>query len=466
MSIGPIQERNQDATIYVGGLDEKVTEALLWELFVQAGPIVNVHVPKDRITMSHQGYGFVEFASEEDADYAIKIMNMIKLYGKPIRVNKAASNTKNLDVGANAFIGNLDPEIDEKMLYDTFSAFGVILQTPKIMRDPETGNSKGYAFINFASFEASDAAIEAMNGQHLCNRPISVSYAFKKEARGERHGTGEERMLASQNPLSLTDRPHQLFADTPPTLAPPLNIMANPPPMAPPPLMNVPPPMGFPPPPMGMRPPPPPPMMGGNLVPPPPAAPAPAPPLLQRPPLPLPVPSQPPPPTAMDAAPSEQASKPVEEGPPVSATQESSKPPPLMQENLPPVSTEKSEVSKPPSEPRPLMDISPGIPPPSMPPPPGAPPPRGPPPGAPPVNMPPPPVGMPPGAPPPGGPPPPGPPPSNMPLPPNAPPPSMRPPPPGVPPPPGGPPPPGLRPPPPGPPPSKYPYILVHDCIL
>jgi len=37
-----------------------------------------------------------------------------------------------LDVGANAFIGNLDPEIDEKLLYDTFSAFGVILQTPKV----------------------------------------------------------------------------------------------------------------------------------------------------------------------------------------------------------------------------------------------------------------------------------------------------------------------------------------------
>ncbi len=45
-------------------------------------------MPRDRITQSHQGYGFVEFMSEEDADYAIKIMNMIKLYGKPIRVNK------------------------------------------------------------------------------------------------------------------------------------------------------------------------------------------------------------------------------------------------------------------------------------------------------------------------------------------------------------------------------------------
>ena len=35
-----------DATIYVGGLDEKVNESLMWELFVQAGPVVNVHMPK------------------------------------------------------------------------------------------------------------------------------------------------------------------------------------------------------------------------------------------------------------------------------------------------------------------------------------------------------------------------------------------------------------------------------------
>ena len=217
MAAGPITERNQDATVYVGGLDEKVNENILWELFVQAGPVVNVHMPKDRVTMTHQGYGFVEFMSEEDADYAIKIMNMIKLYGKPIRVNKASAHQKSLDVGANIFIGNLDPEVDEKLLYDTFSAFGVILQTPKIMRDPESGNSKGYAFVNFASFDASDAAIEAMNGQYLCNRPITISYAYKKDAKGERHGSAAERLLAAQNPLAQADRPHQLFADAPPT---------------------------------------------------------------------------------------------------------------------------------------------------------------------------------------------------------------------------------------------------------
>ena len=38
--------------------------------------------------MTHQGYGFCEFLTEEDAEYACKIMNQIKLWGKPIRVNK------------------------------------------------------------------------------------------------------------------------------------------------------------------------------------------------------------------------------------------------------------------------------------------------------------------------------------------------------------------------------------------
>lgn len=45
---------------------------------------------------------------------------------------KATSDKKNLDVGASLFIGNLDPDIDEKFLYDTFGAFGVIVQTPKV----------------------------------------------------------------------------------------------------------------------------------------------------------------------------------------------------------------------------------------------------------------------------------------------------------------------------------------------
>lgn len=100
---------------------------------LQAGRIVNVHLPKDRVTQLHQGYGFVEFISEEDAEYASRIMNGIRLFGKPIRVNKAsADKQKSVEIGAELFVGNLDPMVTEQILYDTFSRFGNLINLPKV----------------------------------------------------------------------------------------------------------------------------------------------------------------------------------------------------------------------------------------------------------------------------------------------------------------------------------------------
>ena len=45
--------------------------------------------------------------------------------------------------------------------------------------------------------------MDAMNGQYLCNRPISVSYAFKKDSKGERHGSAAERLLAGKFDLKV-----------------------------------------------------------------------------------------------------------------------------------------------------------------------------------------------------------------------------------------------------------------------
>ncbi|KAH8663924.1 hypothetical protein BX600DRAFT_481305 [Xylariales sp. PMI_506] len=191
-------EQDKEATVYVGNIDERATDALIWELMVQAGPVVNVHLPKDRVTQSHQGFGFVEFNGEVDADYAAKIMNGIRLYGKPLRVNKAsADKQKPLEIGAELFIGNLDAMVDEKILYDTFGRFGTLIAPPKVARD-DNGLSKGYGFVSYSTFEASDDAINNMNGQFLMNKDISVQYAYKKDGKGERHGDSAERMLAAQ----------------------------------------------------------------------------------------------------------------------------------------------------------------------------------------------------------------------------------------------------------------------------
>jgi splicing factor 3B subunit 4 len=39
--------------------------------------------------------------------------------------------------------------------------YSVVITTPKIMRDPDTGNSRGFGFVSYDSFEAADSAIEA-----------------------------------------------------------------------------------------------------------------------------------------------------------------------------------------------------------------------------------------------------------------------------------------------------------------
>ena len=244
MATGPVEQRNQDATCYVGNLDEQLTEELLWEMMLQAGPVSNVHLPRDKVTGSHQGYGFVEFRSEEDADYALKVMNMVKLFGKPLRVNKASQDRRAVEVGANLFVGGLDGDVDEKLLYDTFSAFGTISETPKVMRDPDTGGSKGYGFVSYDSFEASDLAIECMHGQFLCNKQVQVGYAFKRDSKTERHGSQAERLLAANNPNNAV-QPHTMFGTGAPAVA---GAFSAAPAMPPPPQFAA---MGVPPPPPG-----------------------------------------------------------------------------------------------------------------------------------------------------------------------------------------------------------------------
>lgn len=83
------------------------------------------------------------------------------------------------------------------------------------MRDPDSGRSRGFGFISFDSFEASDSAIEAMNGQYFCNRPISVSYAIRKDSKGERHGSAAERFLASKFQTVRQQRPNMMFSAGP-----------------------------------------------------------------------------------------------------------------------------------------------------------------------------------------------------------------------------------------------------------
>ena len=75
--------------LYVGNLSYDVTSEQLTELFSKAGKAVDVIVITDRNTGRSKGFGFIEFASEKEAQKAIEMFNEQEFEGRKLIVSEA-----------------------------------------------------------------------------------------------------------------------------------------------------------------------------------------------------------------------------------------------------------------------------------------------------------------------------------------------------------------------------------------
>lgn len=100
----------------------------------------------------------------------------------------------------NIYIGNLDFKVEEPEIIKMFALFGDV-ETVKLIRDRDTGRSKGFAFIEMPKEEDARRAIDNLNESEVNGRKIKVNSADENppkddrrdDRRGGNHGGGQKR---------------------------------------------------------------------------------------------------------------------------------------------------------------------------------------------------------------------------------------------------------------------------------
>ena len=94
----------------------------------------------------------------------------------------------------NIFVGNLDFGATEEQIRSLFEAYGAVDRV-SLMRDRDTGRSRGFAFVEMTNAGEADKAIAGLNGTNLGGRALNVNEARPKVDRG---GSGPRERRAAR----------------------------------------------------------------------------------------------------------------------------------------------------------------------------------------------------------------------------------------------------------------------------
>jgi RNA recognition motif-containing protein len=92
----------------------------------------------------------------------------------------------------NIYVGNLDFNVSEDELRQAFAAYGQV-DNVTILKDRDTGQPRGFGFVEMANDEEAEKAINGINGTQLGSRALNVNEARPKVSKGFGGGGGGGR---------------------------------------------------------------------------------------------------------------------------------------------------------------------------------------------------------------------------------------------------------------------------------
>lgn len=85
----------------------------------------------------------------------------------------------------NIYVGNLSYKVSDQELKEVFEEFGDVASA-KVIKDRETGRSKGFGFVEMINDDEAKAAIDELDGTEINGRSVKVNKARPKEKAGYR----------------------------------------------------------------------------------------------------------------------------------------------------------------------------------------------------------------------------------------------------------------------------------------
>ncbi|CAH0585622.1 unnamed protein product [Chrysodeixis includens] len=185
-----------DTTLFVKNLNFKTSEDSLKAHFSQIGKVYSVTVarkkdPKNPGQLLSMGYGFVQYCKKNDANEALKMLQVSTLDGKSLELKRSERGNTNevrtskkttkgtVQNSTKILVRNVPFQANRNELHEIFRAYGEIktLRLPKKL-SPGSDQHRGFAFVDFYSKTDAKTAFDALcQSTHLYGRRLVLEWA-------------------------------------------------------------------------------------------------------------------------------------------------------------------------------------------------------------------------------------------------------------------------------------------------